>query len=82
MKAAVRSPYTRWGPMASLPAVLWSQLGLSSGDKVRVSQGAAMVVLGARLDTTLALRTVRVPAGHPHTAMLGAMFGEVRIEKA
>jgi NADH-quinone oxidoreductase subunit G len=69
-------------PMASLPPALWSQLGLNDGDKVRVSQGAAMVVLGARLDTTLALGTVRVPAGHAATAMLGAMFGEVRVEKA
>ncbi len=69
-------------PVASLPPALWSQLGLNDGDKVRVSQGAAMVVLGARVDATLALGTVRVPAGHEHTAMLGAMFGEVRVEKA
>jgi len=69
-------------PVASLPLALWSQLGLSDGDKVRVSQGAAMVVLGARVDATLALGTVRVPAGHEHTAMLGAMFGDIRVEKA
>ncbi len=69
-------------PVASLPPALWSQLGLNDADKVRVSQGAAMVVLGACLDSTLALGTVRVPAGHAHTAMLGAMFGEVRVEKA
>ncbi|MDP3820344.1 MAG: NADH-quinone oxidoreductase subunit NuoG [Burkholderiales bacterium] len=69
-------------PLAGLPAALWSQLGLKDGDKVRVSQGAAMGVLGARLDSTLAHGTVRVPAGHEHTAMLGAMFGEVRVEKA
>ncbi len=69
-------------PVASLPPALWSQLGLNDGDKVRVSQGAAMVVLGARVDSTLAAGTVRVPAGHVDTAMLGAMFGEVRVEKA
>ena len=69
-------------PMASLPAALWSQLGLSAGDKVRVSQGSAMVVLAARVDTMLATGTVRVPAGHADTAMLGALFGEVRVEKA
>jgi NADH-quinone oxidoreductase subunit G len=69
-------------PVASLPPALWSQLGLNDGDKVRVSQGAAMVVLGARVDPALALGTVRVPAGHEHTAMLGAMFGELRVEKA
>jgi NADH-quinone oxidoreductase subunit G len=69
-------------PMASLTAALWAQLGLNDGDKVRVSQGTAMVVLAARVDTTLALGTVRVPAGHADTAMLGAMFGEVRVERA
>ena len=69
-------------PMASLPALLWSQLGLNDGDRVRVSQGSAMVVLGARVDRTLAQGTVRVPAGHEHTALLGAMFGEIRVEKA
>jgi NADH-quinone oxidoreductase subunit G len=69
-------------PVASLPPALWSHLGLNDGDKVRVSQGAAMVVLGARVDTTLALGTVRVPAGHEQTAMLGAMFGDIRVEKA
>jgi NADH-quinone oxidoreductase subunit G len=69
-------------PVASLPAALWSQLGLNDGDKVRVSQGAAVAVLGARVDTTLAMGTVRVPAGHAATSMLGAMFGDIRVEKA
>ncbi len=69
-------------PVASLPAALWSQLGLKEGDKVRVSQGEAHVTLPARLDATLALNTVRVPAGHPDTAALGAMFGAIVLEKA
>jgi NADH-quinone oxidoreductase subunit G len=68
-------------PVASLPPALWSQLGLSAGDKVRVSQGAAHAVLPAVLDATLAERTVRVPAGHADTATLGAMFGAIMVEK-
>jgi NADH-quinone oxidoreductase subunit G len=68
--------------MASLPPALWSQLGLAEGDRVRVSQSAAMALLPARVDATLALGTVRVPTGHAATAALGAMFGEVRVEKA
>jgi NADH-quinone oxidoreductase subunit G len=68
-------------PVASLPLALWSQLGLSAGDKVRVSQGAAHAVLPAVLDATLAERTVRVPAGHADTATLGAMFGAITVEK-
>ncbi len=69
-------------PFASLPQALWSQLGLNPGDKVRVSQGAAQAVLPAKLDATLAASVVRVPAGHPDTASLGAMFGAIGVEKA
>ncbi len=69
-------------PFASLPGALWSQLGLKAGDKVRVSQGAAQALLPARLDDTLAPTAVRVPAGHPDTASLGAMFGAISVEKA
>ncbi|MBC8056850.1 MAG: NADH-quinone oxidoreductase subunit G, partial [Rhizobiales bacterium] len=69
-------------PFASLPQALWSQLGLNAGDKVRVSQGTGHAVLPARLDTTLAENTVRVPAGHTDTAALGAMFGALKVEKA
>ncbi|MFT3955208.1 MAG: NADH-quinone oxidoreductase subunit NuoG [Piscinibacter sp.] len=68
-------------PQASLPAALWQQLGLTAGDRVRISQGAASAVLGARLDATLAAGTVRVPAGHADTATLGAAFGALTVEK-
>jgi NADH-quinone oxidoreductase subunit G len=69
-------------PQASLPAALWSQLGLAGGDRVRVVQGNASAVMPARLDATLAASTVRVPAGHPDTATLGAQFGAITVEKA
>ena len=69
-------------PAASLPTALWQQLGLQSGDKVRVSQGAGSVVLPARLDATLAAGVVRVPAGHADTVALGAMFGPIDVVKA
>ena len=69
-------------PVASLPAALWSRLGLSDGARVRVSQDGASAVLPARLDATLADTVVRVPAGHPDTAALGAMFGAIAVEKA
>jgi NADH-quinone oxidoreductase subunit G len=70
------------GPVASLPSALWQQLALAAGDKVRVKQGAASAVLPAREDATLAANAVRVPAGHPDTATLGAMFGTLVVEKA
>lgn len=69
-------------PVVGLPEALWKQLGLSDGASVRVAQGAASAVLPARLDATLAANTVRVAAGHPATASLGAMFGSITVEKA
>jgi NADH-quinone oxidoreductase subunit G len=69
-------------PVASLPEGLWAQLGLTLGDSVRVKQGGAHCVLPAHLDSSLAATAVRVPAGHPETATLGAMFGAISVEKA
>jgi NADH-quinone oxidoreductase subunit G len=69
-------------PMASLPSALWQQLGLTAGARVKLSQGAASLVLAAREDATLAANTVRVPAGHADTVALGAMFGAIGVEKA
>jgi len=65
-------------PVASLPAALWSQLGLVEGASVRVSQGSAQAVLPAQLDTTLAPTAVRVPT----TVSLGPMFGPITVERA
>jgi NADH-quinone oxidoreductase subunit G len=70
------------GPVVGLPGGLWQQLGLQHGARVRVSQGEGSTVLPGRLDPTLADNTVRVPAGHQSTAMLGAMFGAIAVEKA
>ncbi len=67
-------------PVASLPSELWQQLGLQAGDLVRVSQGAASVLLPAQPDASLAANVVRVPAGHIDTAALGAMFGTITVE--
>jgi NADH-quinone oxidoreductase subunit G len=69
-------------PVAALPTALWQKLRLTPGAQVRVSQGAAQAVLPARLDATLAANTVRIPAGHADTALLGAMFGAVIVEAA
>jgi len=66
----------------SLPAGLWSELGLQAGDEVCVSQGNAEVVLKAHLDPSLDERTVRVPAGLEVTAGLGPAFGPIAIRRA
>ncbi len=69
-------------PVASISQAVWLRLNLGEGEKVRLIQGNAQAVLPARLDTSLARNTVRVPAGHPHTASLGPMFGPISVAKA
>jgi NADH-quinone oxidoreductase subunit G len=66
-------------PVVGIPTPLWGALRLT--DKVMVTQGATTVVLAAREDKTVADGAVRIPAGHATTAMLGAMFGSVTLEK-
>jgi NADH-quinone oxidoreductase subunit G len=65
-------------PVVGLPSALWAQLGA----RVVVRQGAANATLPAREDPTLAPNTVRIAAGHPATAVLGAMFGPLTVERA
>jgi len=65
-------------PAVGLPPALFAQLG----ERVRVTQGSGSSVLAARADASLAEGTVRIAAGHPATAALGAMFGTVTVEKA
>jgi len=69
-------------PVAGIPPALWAQLDLADGDRVRVTQGQGSAVLAVRRDGTLAPSAVRVAAGHPATAALGAMFGSLSVEKA
>ena len=68
-------------PVAGLSTLLWQRLGLQAGDKVLLAQGSAALVLDAREEATLAPDAVRVPAGHPATAGLGALFGPIAVEK-
>jgi len=58
------------------------KLGLRSGDHVKVNQGGATVRLAVQADDTLPAGAVRVAAGHPVTAELGAMFGTINVEPA
>ena len=69
-------------PVVGVPSALWSQLGLASGARVRVTQGSGSVVLPAREDPSLAPTAVRISAAHPDTAALGPMFGALTVEKA
>jgi NADH-quinone oxidoreductase subunit G len=69
-------------PKAWLSAALSASLGVAAGDQVRVSQGQGSAVLTAAIDNALPATVVRLAAGHGSTAALGAMFGEIAVEKA
>jgi len=78
--AALQATRDAASPAVGLSGTLWSQLGLKAGARVRVTQNGLSAVLPAREEPTLAASVVRVPAGHPATASLGAMFGAIGIE--
>jgi NADH-quinone oxidoreductase subunit G len=80
--ASLQATRDAQAPVVGLPSALWSQLGLSAGAKVRVTQGSAAAILPAEEAPSLAPTAVRIASGHAHTASLGAMFGAVSIEKA
>ena len=67
-------------PSAGIPSELAAELGIVDGSLVRVHQGQTSVVLPAKVDPSLAANVIRVAAGHPLTAILGPMFGALRVE--
>ena len=69
-------------PDAVMNGDLLQQLQLEEGDMVMVRQGNGSAVLRAGRDDRLPPGCVRVPASHPLTAGLGAMFGDILVEKA
>ena len=69
-------------PQAGLSAALAQQLGVKSGDLVKVAQGNGSAILVAAVQAGLPANVVRVAAAHPSTAALGGMFGPITVEKA
>ena len=68
-------------PLASMNKRLFSELGLVLGERIKITQGRGAAVLYAAVDDKLPDNCVRVAAGHPATAGLGAMFGTVTLER-
>ena len=69
-------------PLVTLSKAVAEQIGIKAGDSVRVSQGNGSAILVANVDARLPSNAVRVAAGHPAVAALGAMFGSINVEKA
>jgi NADH-quinone oxidoreductase subunit G len=69
-------------PQAWMHAALLQKLGVEAGGMVALRQEQGHVVLRAGCDDRLPQDCVRVAAAHPMTAGLGAMLGEIEVEKA
>jgi NADH-quinone oxidoreductase subunit G len=69
-------------PCAVMHSDEMKKLGVQPGAQVRVSRGQGSVHLDAVADDRLPVGVVRVAAGHPATAALGAMFGTITVERA
>ncbi len=69
-------------PSAYMHSASLGNLGMKSGEVIKVSQGLGSARLTILADDKLPHGVVRVAAGHTATAMLGAMFGTVTVERA
>jgi NADH-quinone oxidoreductase subunit G len=64
-----------------IPSNLFAQLGLKEGDAVKVSQLGSSVVMPAIEDKLLVDGVVRLAAGTAASAALGAMNGQLSVER-
>jgi NADH-quinone oxidoreductase subunit G len=83
---ARRSPVLRQtadgvAPQARINEKTLADLGIADGATVRVKQGQGEATLVAKVDKVPA-GCVRVAAAHASTAALGAMFGQISVERA
>jgi NADH-quinone oxidoreductase subunit G len=69
-------------PKVWLHSAELARIGVQAGGSARVSQGQGSVDLAVAIDDNLPQGVVRVAAGVPATAALGAMFGTVTVERA
>lgn len=68
-------------PKAWMPAAMLEKLGITAGDQIRIKQGEGFVQLEAAQDEKLPVNCVRIAGAHPKTIALGALFGEIVLEK-
>ncbi len=68
-------------PRAWMSSELLQRLDINAGDNVSVKQGDGTAQLEAACDEKLPANSVRIACAHPNTIALGAMFGEISVEK-
>ena len=69
-------------PCAFVHSAELQRLNLKSGETVKLTQGQGSAQLSVGSDDSLPHGVVWVAAGHALTASLGAMFGEITMERA
>ena len=69
-------------PQLRANAATLQALGLQAGESAKVRQGGGCAVLTVALDAAVPDNCLRVAAAHPTTASLGAMFGDISVERA
>lgn len=68
-------------PTARMNGRALASFGLVPGDIVEASMGAGLATLACALDETVVEGCVRIAAGHPSTAGLPSLFGDVVVRK-
>ena len=69
-------------PVATMHSALLARLSVADGSMVTVRQGEARAIVRAQADDRLPDHCVRLPVAHALTANLGAMLGEITVERA
>ena len=78
--ASLQMTYDAAAPSVAMHSSELHKLGVKTGDAVKVNQGKASARMKVSADDSMPVATARVAAGHPDTAMLGAMFGTITVE--
>ncbi len=69
-------------PAAWISAALAQKLGIEAGGSINVKQGQGSATLTVGVSRGLPDNVVRIAAAHAATVGLGAMFGQISVEKA
>lgn len=78
---SLQSTHDAAPPKAWMATEMLENLGIAAGDQVKVKQGEESVQLEAACDEKLPANCVRIACAHPMTVALGALFGEIWVEK-
>ena len=68
-------------PVAWMNRALFEQRGMREGDALRVRQGTGEALVSAGVDDGLPAGCVRLAAARAETAALGALFGDIAVER-